>query len=95
MPHHKYNRGGSRGPDGRNGKAITWALSAGPNGRNGTARINVEDSGGTTKSYVNRYHLVVKSFEVVDENKDGIYEPGEYLIVKNIIVHNQGMQPSQ
>jgi len=94
VPHYRSNPGGRRGRDGRDGSAPTWTLSAGPNGRNGSARINVEDSAGTAKSYANRYHLVVKSFEVVDENNDGIYEPGEYLIVKNIIVHNQGMQPS-
>jgi hypothetical protein len=41
-------------------------------------------------SYVNRYFLFVESFEVVDENNDGINEPGEYLIVKNIIVRNNG-----
>lgn len=34
--------------------------------------------------------MVVKSFEVYDENHDGINEPGEYLIVKNIIVRNEG-----
>jgi hypothetical protein len=45
---------------------------------------------GAEHSYLARYHLVVKSFEVFDENSDGVNEPGEYLIVKNIIVHNQG-----
>jgi hypothetical protein len=44
----------------------------------------------TIMSYVNRYFLLVESFEVVDENNDGINEPGEYLIVKNIIVRNNG-----
>jgi hypothetical protein len=34
--------------------------------------------------------MVVDSFEVVDENNDGINEPGEHLIVKNIIVRNDG-----
>jgi len=41
-------------------------------------------------SYSSRYHLIVESFEVVDENNDGINEPGEYLIVKNISVRNDG-----
>jgi hypothetical protein len=42
------------------------------------------------KSYVSRYQLVVDSFEVVDENSDGINEPGEYLFVRNIIIRNDG-----
>lgn len=45
---------------------------------------------GTTRSYPDRYRLVVDGFEVVDENNDGINEPGEHLIVENIIVRNHG-----
>jgi hypothetical protein len=34
------------------------------------------------------------SFDVVDENDDGIFEPGEHLLVKNIRVQNTGGMPS-
>jgi hypothetical protein len=33
---------------------------------------------------------VVKDFDVIDENNDGINEPGEHLIVRNIVVRNAG-----
>ena len=49
----------------------------------------MEEDGKTT-SYSDRYHLTVESFDVVDENKDGINEPGEYIFVRNIVVKNEG-----
>ncbi|KAK0708516.1 hypothetical protein B0H67DRAFT_590447 [Lasiosphaeris hirsuta] len=44
--------------------------------------------------YPSRYNLVVKEFEVTDENDDGINEPGEHLIISNIVVTNTGGMPS-
>jgi len=44
----------------------------------------------TEGTYTSRYRLIVKSFDVIDENEDGINEPGEYLHVKNIVVENTG-----
>ena len=38
--------------------------------------------------------LKVVSFDVEDENQDGINEPGEHIIVKNLIVENVGMYES-
>lgn len=46
----------------------------------------------STRSYPDRYRLVVLGFDVIDENNDGINEPGEHIVVKNIIVRNQGEQ---
>lgn len=67
-------------------------LKNGSDGQNGRTKIDVVMNNGTSKSFVSRYHLVVDSFEIVDENDDGINEPGEYLIVKNIMVRNIGKQ---
>jgi hypothetical protein len=32
----------------------------------------------------------VQSFDVLDENEDGINEPGEFLLVKSIVFKNNG-----
>jgi hypothetical protein len=45
---------------------------------------------GTEATYPTRYDLKVVSFDIVDENEDGIFEPGEHLLVKNIRVQNTG-----
>ena len=88
------NPGGSDGRDGSSGSRPRFKLSAGSDGRDGSGSISVASNNGMGHSYLARYHLVVKSFEVFDENSDGVNEPGEYLIVKNIIVHNEGKPPS-
>jgi hypothetical protein len=90
VTHHHRNSGGSRGRDGRDGSRPKHILTEGSDGRDGSGSISVVSDNGTKHSYIARYHLVVKSFEVFDENRDGVYEPGEYLIVKNIVVHNEG-----
>ena len=35
------------------------------------------------------YKFKVVSFKVVDENDDGVYEPGEHVLVSDVIVQNQ------
>jgi hypothetical protein len=45
---------------------------------------------GRTVSYRHRYNLEVESFNVQDENKDGIYEPGEFISVTDIRIRNTG-----
>ena len=40
------------------------------------------------------YILEVVHFDVVDENHDGINEPGEHILVHNIRVRNRGGMPS-
>ena len=44
--------------------------------------------------YPSRYMLEVVDFKVTDENGDGINEPGEHLIVSDIVIRNTGMMPS-
>lgn len=52
--------------------------------------MTVIRNNGTVATYPTRYDLKVVSFDVVDENEDGINEPGERLLVKNIRVQNTG-----
>lgn len=41
-------------------------------------------------TYTSRYWLEVTGFRVIDENDDGINEPGEFLHVTDIQVQNTG-----
>ncbi len=45
-------------------------------------------------TYPSPYSLQVVKFDVIDENEDGINEPGEHLLVHNIRVKNTGGMPS-
>jgi hypothetical protein len=45
-------------------------------------------------TYPGVYRLQVTKFDIIDENEDGINEPGEHLIVHNIRVKNHGGMPS-
>jgi hypothetical protein len=49
---------------------------------------------GTSATYPSGYVLKVVSFDICDENEDGINEPGEHLLVSNIKVQNTGGMPS-
>jgi hypothetical protein len=45
-------------------------------------------------TYPSPYSLQVVKFDIIDENEDGINEPGEHLLVHNIRVKNTGGMPS-
>lgn len=45
-------------------------------------------------TYPGPYILRAVNFDVIDENGDGINEPGEYILVHNIRVKNFGGMPS-
>lgn len=54
--------------------------------------IFIKSETGNVREYTNdRIELRVVSFEVVDENGDGIFEPGGFIRVENIKVKNLGM----
>jgi hypothetical protein len=57
-------------------------LAGGAAGVNGSSQIKILRGNGTEATYPTRYELKVVSFDVVDENQDGINEPGDQLFVK-------------
>ncbi|KIW65816.1 hypothetical protein PV04_08038 [Phialophora macrospora] len=63
-------------------------------GANGSSQVTVMRMDGTSATYASGYVLKVVSFDVCDENQDGINEPGEHLLVSNIKVQNTGGMPS-
>jgi hypothetical protein len=52
--------------------------------------VTVVRNGDPPETYTSRYQLKVRGFRVMDENEDGINEPGESLHVTNIQVQNTG-----
>lgn len=87
---HHSRPGAPPGPDGPYGARPNDPLYGGRAGRNGMGQIRVLRNDLTEGTYTSRYQLVVKGFDVVDENMDGINEPGEFLLVQNLRVENVG-----
>ena len=81
---------GRRGRVGPPGARPPTYLQGGVGGAQGSSQVTVKRNNGTEATYPTRYELRVVSFDVVDENDDGINEPGEYLLVQNIRVQNTG-----
>ncbi|KAJ2904220.1 uncharacterized protein MKZ38_008550 [Zalerion maritima] len=90
--HHRP--GAPPGPQGPGGMRATEPLFAGRSGSNGIGQIKVLRNDLTEGTYTSRYQLHVVSFDVIDENEDGINEPGEFLHIKNVVVENRGAMPS-
>jgi hypothetical protein len=63
-------------------------------GPNGSVQIKVIRGDLTEATYPGVYMLHVVSFDIIDENEDGINEPGEHILVHNIRVRNSGGMPS-
>ena len=72
------------------GRAPVDPLHPGRDGPSGFSQITVLFEDGTSTAYPSRYMLEVVGFDVADENGDGINEPGEHIIVSNIVVQNTG-----
>ena len=89
--HHK-NPGGRGGRGGNGGQIPPDPLFSGQDGPPGVGQLTVVHADGGARMYPSRYMLVVTGFSFQDENQDGINEPGEHLIVTDIVVTNTGKQ---
>jgi hypothetical protein len=86
---------GKDGPPGERGSfAPPITLLSGLTGHSGVGHINVLHENGTQSTYTSRYKLELVSFEIQDENHDGIFEPGECVLIQRIRIRNQGGMPS-
>ncbi|KAK3390619.1 hypothetical protein B0H63DRAFT_557564 [Podospora didyma] len=87
-------------PGGRNGRNAppghmpSTNLTAGRSGPQGSVQVKVIRGDLSEATYPGVYMLQVVSFDIIDENEDGINEPGEHLLVHNIRVRNSGGMPS-
>lgn len=85
-----HRRPGLNGRDGRPGAVQTKPLFPGLPGNGGSITIRVRNHNGTTQQYDSRYRLELVDFDIEDENGDGIFEPGEHILVRRIRVRNTG-----
>ena len=82
-----------RGLDGRNGlpgSTMMTPLLPGGTGQDGSVTIIVRSQDGTQNQYSSIFNFELLDFEVEDGNADGIFEPGDYAIIKRIRVRNSG-----
>lgn len=78
------------GRDGRPGAVISDRLVEGRSGTEGSFTIVVKSYGGGEQEYPSRYNLELVDFDIEDENGDGVFEPGERIVVKRIRIRNTG-----
>jgi len=82
--------GASDGERGSSGLAPTAVLTPGRDGLDGTAAIIIRSDDGSVSTYDSKFEFQLLDFEVVDQNNDNIFEPGECAIIKNIRIKNSG-----
>lgn len=87
------NPGGSDGPSGYNGRAGNRSVFVGGQGARGAYTIVVDRLSGEEKKYRTRYDLELVSFAHASENEDGVYEPQETVVVRDVAVRNRGGMP--
>ena len=70
-------------------------MSPGRNGSDGSFAISVRNGDGSMSTYDSPFDFLLLDYEVVDENEDGIFEPGECAIIRNIRIKNNGILGSR
>jgi hypothetical protein len=81
---------GLAGSNGQPGLLSDFVPEDGIDGVPGTCRITVRHMDGSHQSYTSKYSLELVSFQVTDENDDGIIEPGEHIYIEQVVVRNLG-----
>lgn len=81
--------------DGRNGFSGRSGASGanGRAGKSGLLSFDVE-SGGAVTSYPRPFSLSVTSLKTIDDNEDGVFEPGETMSVLELQISNKGPMPT-
>ena len=90
----RHKPGASDGNDGATGRTPATSLKPGQDGLDGTAGILVRRDDGSISTYESKFEFELLGFDVVDQNDDGVFEPRECVIIKNIRIKNSGMTPS-
>lgn len=88
------NPGGRDGSDGSDGATPTNDVSGGLPGPNGKFEVIVQNENGSSDTYTRPYNLELRSFTMLDENRDGIFEFGERVLISGITVKNVGQMPT-
>lgn len=84
---------GWRGSDGHSGMSAPDGPNA-PAGHNGSVTYRIlSPSGQIIAQSTDRFNCAVLSFEIIDDNEDGILEPGSTFLIRNVLVTNNGGLP--
>ncbi|MCB9026539.1 MAG: hypothetical protein H6625_09505 [Bdellovibrionaceae bacterium] len=89
-----YNSGGSDGHDGPSGSPGRGNIQRGAKGPSGKYEVLVSYQNGSIERYAKVFSLSLISYDLIDENNNGIFEPGEKVSVSNMIVKNTGGMPT-
>jgi hypothetical protein len=85
----RHGRDGSSGRDGQNGFSGSYG-SSGSAGSLKLVHLDESDNVLATYDHLNIYNLIITDFEFVDENEDGIFEPGERVKILSLTLENNG-----
>ena len=94
---HHSNSGGSSGRSGSRGWSPSTPLHDGRDGAPGVFELRVAMQDGQILTYPNRYDLELRDFELFEddfEDVDGIFEFGEVVHVKHLLLRNRGAMPT-
>lgn len=86
----RHKPGAPDGNKGSSGLSPAAPLKPGQDGLPGTVGILVRHDDGSLSTYNSKFEFQLLGFDVVDENGDGVFEPGECVIIKNIRIKNSG-----
>ena len=81
---------GKSGDAGSMGAHATTILEDGVPGKEGSIQFHVLWNDGNISRYNSRYDIRIESWVLQDENDDGVFEPGEKVLVRDIVVRNYG-----
>jgi hypothetical protein len=84
-------RDGYRGADGYVPEEI---LRNGRHGSDGEGFFEIIRPSDRIDKYYSKFYFVLVDFDIVDENADDIFEPGECIVISNIRISNTGGMPS-
>ncbi|MBI4425653.1 MAG: hypothetical protein HY554_18120 [Elusimicrobia bacterium] len=88
--HWHHNAGGSTGPSGSDGRGSRRAASPGAAAPEGKLELLLTDDHGEVQGRFDEiYDLELLGFELESRNVDGIFEPGEEVVVSRIRLRNR------
>lgn len=85
--------GGSNGPNGKRGTRVQGDTKGGDDGKDGVCILQTEFEGKVYRAS-RPFHAQVVSYRLVDDNRDGIFEPLEKIHVYDLVVKNIGELPT-
>lgn len=87
------NPGGMDGRDGSRGSSASGNISAGHRGKDGICTFIAQD-GKRRYQGSKPFYVQIQGYNLIDEDKNGIFEPNETIYIEQIKIKNTGDLPS-